>query len=57
MNCQEEGEKIPKNTDELKADVKASWASITPQLCHKQIAYIPHSTDVVIPGKGAPTKY
>ncbi len=34
--------KRPKNADELKATVKATWASIPPQQCHKLITSMPH---------------
>lgn len=47
----------PKNTDELKATIEATWASVTPQLCHRQIASITCRIDAVIGGKGVPTKY
>lgn len=47
----------PNNTDELKATVKATWASITSQQCHRLIAPMPRHTDAVIQTKGAPTKY
>ncbi len=33
--------KRPKNADELKATVKETWASISPQQCHKLITSIP----------------
>ncbi len=45
--------KRPKNADELKANVKETWASIPPQQCHKLIRRI----EAVIKAKGAPTKY
>ncbi len=31
--------KRPKNADELKATVKETWASISPQQCHKLISF------------------
>ncbi len=49
--------KRPKNADELKATVKETWASITPQQCHKLITSMPRRTEAVIKAKGAPTKY
>ncbi len=49
--------KRPKNADELKATVKESWASITPQQCHKLITSMPRRIEAVIKAKGAPTKY
>ncbi len=33
--------KRPKNSDELKATVKGTWASIPPQQCHKLITSMP----------------
>ena len=47
----------PNNADELKAATKATWASITPQQCHRPIASMPRRIDAVIYAKGAPTKY
>ena len=46
----------PKNTDTLKATIKATWASITPQQCHRLITSMPHHIETVIHGKGTPTK-
>ncbi len=46
-----------KNADELKATVKETWASITPQQCHKLITSMPRRIESVIKAKGAPTKY
>ena len=36
------------NTDELKTAIKATWASITPQQCHRLIASMPRCIDAVI---------
>ncbi len=47
----------PNNADELKATVKETWASITPQQCHKLITSMPRQIEAVIKAKGAPTKY
>ena len=47
----------PNKADELKATIKTTWASITPQQCHKLIASMPPCIDAVIHAKGAPTKY
>ncbi len=47
----------PNNTDELKATVKETWASIPPQQCHKLITSMPRWIEAVIKAKGAPTKY
>ncbi len=45
------------NADDLKVDIKATWASITPEKCHMLIDSMPRSIDAVIQAKGAPTKY
>ncbi len=47
----------PNNTDDLKAAIKATWASITPEQCHGLIASMPCRIDEVIHAKGGPTKY
>ena len=47
----------PNNAEELKATIRATWASITPQQCHRQIDSMPHHVAAVIQTKGAPTKY
>ncbi len=47
----------PNNTDDLKAAIKATWASITPEQCHRLIAFMPRCIDAVIHAKGGPTKY
>ncbi len=41
----------PNNADDLKSAIKKTWASITPEQCHKLIASIPHRTDAVIHAK------
>ena len=38
----------PNNTDELKTAIKATWASKTPQQCHRLIASMPRRIDAVI---------
>ena len=43
----------PNNADDLKAAIKATWASITPEQCHRLIASMPRRIDP----KGGPTKY
>ncbi len=43
-----------KNTDELKATVKETWASIPPQQCRKLITSMPHRIEAVIKAKGSP---
>ncbi|XP_053173288.1 syntaphilin [Scomber japonicus] len=45
------------NADELKATIRATWAVITPQQCHRLIASMPRHIDAVINVKGAPTKF
>ncbi len=47
----------PNNADDLKAAIKATWASIPPQQCHKLITSMPCRIEAVIKAKGAPTKY
>ncbi len=38
----------PNNADDLKAAIKATWASITPEQCHGLIASMPRRIDAVI---------
>ncbi len=45
----------PNNADDLKAAIKATWASIPPQQCHKLITSMPRRIEAVIKAKGAPT--
>ncbi len=47
----------PNNADDLKAAIKATWASITPEQCHRLIASMPRRIDAGIHAKGGPTKY
>ncbi len=47
----------PNNGDDLKAAFKATWASITPEQCHKLITSMPRRIDAVIHAKGGPIKY
>ncbi len=47
----------PNNADDLKAAIKATWASITPEQCHRLIVSMPCRIDAVIHAKGGPTKY
>ncbi len=47
----------PNNADDLKAAIKATWASITPEQCHRLIASKPRCNNAVIHAKGGPTKY
>ncbi len=47
----------PNKADDLKAAIKATWASITPQQCHRLIASMPRRIDAVIHAKRGPTKY
>ncbi len=52
-HCQEEDE--PNNADDLKAAIKATWASITPEQCHRLIVSMPRHIDAVIHAKEDPT--
>ncbi len=45
------------NADDLKAAIKATWASITPEQCHRLIASMPRCIDAVIHAKGGPATY
>ncbi len=47
----------PSNADDLKAAIKATWASIPPQQCHILITSMPRRIEAVIKAKGAPTNY
>ncbi len=47
----------PKNTDELKAAIKATWASKMPQQCYRLIASMPRRIEAVLCAKGAPSKF
>uniref|UniRef100_A0A9J7XU79 Tc1-like transposase DDE domain-containing protein n=1 Tax=Cyprinus carpio carpio TaxID=630221 RepID=A0A9J7XU79_CYPCA len=47
----------PKNAEELKATIRATWALITPEQCHRLIDSRPRRIAAVIQAKGAPTKY
>ncbi len=41
----------PNNADDLKAAIKATWASIPPQQCHKLITSMPRQIEAVIKAK------
>ncbi len=47
----------PNNAEELKATIRATWALITPEQCHRLIDFMPRRITAVIQAKGAPTKY
>ncbi len=47
----------PNNADDPKDTIKATWASITPEQCHRLIASMPRHIDTVIHAKVGPTKY
>ncbi len=47
----------PNNADDLKATIKATWASITPEQCHRLITSMPRRIDAVIHAKGGPAKF
>lgn len=42
----------PNNADDLKATIKATWSSITPQQCHRSIGPMSCHTEAVIHAKG-----
>ncbi len=46
----------PNNADDLKAVIKATWAFITPEQCHRLIGSMPRRIDAVIHAKGDPNK-
>ncbi|XP_057216148.1 tescalcin b isoform X1 [Triplophysa rosa] len=46
----------PNNAEELKATIRATWALITPEQCHRLIDSMPRRIAAVIQAKGAPTK-
>lgn len=47
----------PNDADDLKAAIKAIWASITPKESHRVITSTPCCTDAVIHAIRGPTKY
>ncbi len=47
----------PTMQEELKATIRATWALITPEQCHRLINSMPRHIAAVIQAKGAPTKY
>ncbi|XP_078113617.1 ETS homologous factor isoform X2 [Sander vitreus] len=47
----------PNNAEELKATIRATWALITPEQCHRLIDSMPRRIAAVIQAKRAPTKY
>ncbi len=47
----------PNNAEELKATIRATWALITPEQCHRLIDSMPRRIAAVIQAKGAATKY
>ncbi len=50
--CQDEDDRHQTdNADDLKAAIKATWASITPEQCHRLIASMPRNIDAVIHAK------
>ncbi len=46
----------PNNAEELKATIRATWALITPEQCHRLIDSMPRRIAAVIQAK-APIKY
>ncbi len=55
-HCKEEQTPGPNNADDLKAAIKETSVSITPEQCHMMIASMPRCIDAVIHAKGGPTK-
>ncbi len=47
----------PNNAEELKATIRATWALITSEQCHRLIDSMPRRIAAAIQAKGAPTKY
>ncbi len=47
----------PNNAEELKATIRATWALITHEQCHRLIDSMPRRIAAVIQAKGASTKY
>ncbi|KAI4893306.1 hypothetical protein NFI96_019705 [Prochilodus magdalenae] len=47
----------PNNAEELKATIRATWALIIPEQCHRLIDSTPHRISAVIHAKGDPAKY
>ncbi|KAI4893841.1 hypothetical protein NFI96_024801, partial [Prochilodus magdalenae] len=45
----------PSNAEQLKATIRATWALMTPEQCHKLINSVPRCISAVIQAKGAPT--
>ncbi|KAI4904306.1 hypothetical protein NFI96_001700 [Prochilodus magdalenae] len=43
----------PNNAEELKATVRATWALITPEQCHRLIDSMPRRISAVVQAKGA----
>ena len=46
----------PNNAKELKAAIKASWSSITPQQCHRLIASMPRRIKAIVHAKSGPNQ-
>ncbi|KAI4885078.1 hypothetical protein NFI96_008456 [Prochilodus magdalenae] len=47
----------PNNAEELKATIRATWALITLEKCHRLIDSMPRRISSVIQAKGAPTRH
>ncbi len=45
----------PNNAEELKATIRATWALITPEQCHRLMDSMPRRIAAVIQAKGAPS--
>ncbi len=46
----------PNNAEELKATIRATWALITPEQCHRLIDSMPRRIAAVIQAKGSPNQ-
>ncbi len=45
----------PINADDLKASIKVTWASITPEQCHRLIVSMPRRIDAVMQKEAQPS--
>ncbi len=46
----------PNNADDLKTAINATWASITPEQCHRVIASMPRHIAAVMHAKRGPNE-
>ena len=47
----------PKNTDELRAGIKAFWKTLTPSVCKRYIGHLRRVIPIVIQVDGAPSGF